>query len=429
MRSPYPTPGRNTVFENIWQAITSFSRTLVQGSQRPRSQWADFESDSRYSRRYDLEITEPIVRSNPNTRLLVEAIEHCSEMATAIEIRNNGIWGSLDGDDQGFAIAPTLNDNVTPVDPEVYKILQRLIDDVIGGLTLKPRSETFLEYGDAFMAIGVNTRKMRIERVLPLPTFEVFRVEDNQGQLQGFEQRRTISDNSPVGFHPLLMVHWRYRLQKLYGRSLFEESLSDWVSLRRVSENLDRAGDSVGINANIHLMPCEADDRYVNEYKRRHKEQIRNEGAIVDYYINNGGDVRKVSTTNPDFRGLLELANFRRLRIAMKSGVPLYLLGIPWDGGKDIAMQPSLNFVRGLNADRMVMTAGLKHLCNLELALNGIEKERWQYRIIWPKIYVNPFEEQPEADESNQPGIEDLDYLSRSSDAIIRKELAEILHK
>lgn len=415
LRSPFPTPGRNTLLENIWQSITNFARTVITGQQRPRSwQWgasAEVQEDI-YYRRYDLEIQEPIVRCEKRTRELVEMVENCPEVAAAVNIRNDAIWGSLDGDDIGWDIALTQNDNVTPIDKEIYDILARLRDEVIGGITLKQASERFLSWGDAFLSVGINKQKLQIDRVLFLPTFEVFRVEDMHGQLRGYQQRKIISDQlCAIDFHPLTVVHWRYRKKVLYGRSLFAESIDDWLALRDNIWDLRQSARSIGVNANLHIMPCGYDEDDRDEYKAAFEER-KKLGIVTDFYLMNGADIRKLTTTNPDFKGLLDVGNFYRLRIGMKSGVPLYLLGIPWDGGKDIASQPALAFSRSVNSDRMILTEGIKQLCNIELALKGIEKERWQYRIIYPRISVNPYE--GESDESNSIGINDLDNNNSS---------------
>ena len=54
------------------------------------------------------------------------------------------LWSSADGDDQGFTIGDTLDDNTTPIDPEVKLILQRLIDECIGSTILEPSAERTL---------------------------------------------------------------------------------------------------------------------------------------------------------------------------------------------------------------------------------------------------------------------------------------------
>lgn len=401
------------MLERIWQAITSFNRTPVVGTQRSLAlNPLNTNGFTALSRQYDLEITELPVRNAQVARELIEMVEYCPEVATAINEISDSVWSSADGDDQGFAIAPTLNDNKTPVDPNVYRILQRLVDDVIGGTTLEPAAERILAYGDAFASIGVNTRKMRIEKVLFLPTWEMFRCEDNQGQLLGFEQRRYLANSeTAIGFHPVQMAHFRYRQKVLYGRALFYESIGDWHGLKDATEDLANGSRAIGINPNVHIMPaCEGED-YRKAYKEAY-EQKRSRGIVTDFYLANGADLKKLANINPDLKPLIDNVMMRRCRIAMRSRVPLWLLALPMDGAREIAGQPAMAYARFINRVRMALTAGIKHMCDLELALNGIPREQWQYRIIWPRVYVNPYAEQlnpTEEGESNQSGIEDLD--------------------
>ncbi|MEG4406446.1 hypothetical protein [Microcoleus sp. MON2_D5] len=422
MRSPTPTPGRNKTLENIWQSIVNYSRTLVGGQSKPVSQYHGYASDSIHGRQYDFEIREPIVRDNGHTRELVRMVELSSEITLALDLRRDAIWSNPTGDDQGWDIAPTLNDNVTPIDPGVYKVLQRLREEVIGGLALNAGPELLMAWGDWFLSIGVNLKSSRIERVLFPPTFEMFRIESVTGELLGFQQRKNSTNEvSALDFHPIVCAHARYRWRPphLYGRSLFQECIPDWVGAENVKSDLLSAARATGVNSRLHFMPCEYTDADAQQYKEAHRERLRQHGSITDYYLMNGAEIRQLSNSNPDFSGLISVLKEFQLIIARKSKVPLYLMGYSWGGAQDIATQPMLNYARSLNADRMLITYSIiKHLCNLELALQGYSKDQWIYRIIWPKLYVNPFEEQMnplEAEEANTKGVEDLDVLPKPS--------------
>lgn len=335
--------------------------------------------------------------------------EYCPEVSAAILEISDSVWSSDDGDDQGFTIAKTLDDNETKIDKQVEKILQRLIAEVIGGITLEPSAERILAYGDAFASIGVNTRKMQIDRLLFLPTWEVFRIEDNSGQLLGFQQRRSLLDNDSLDFHPITIAHWRYRRKTLYGRSLFYESIPDWEHLRAATEDLAAAARAVGTNPNIHIMPeCAQDSEYVTTYKERYEERLK-QGIVTDFYLMHGADIRKLSTINPDLAALASAVLMWRSRIVMKSRVPPWLMGIPAIGAREIAGEPARAYSRFINRVRMSVSAGIRQLCDLELALAGIPREKWQYRLIWPKIRVWGDVAELDSGEANTAGIADLD--------------------
>lgn len=425
---PITNTGRR-LFEQIFRSLTFWNRTEVQGVQRPYVLTSFFSGNER---NYDLEIEEFPIRDNKKAGRLIHLIENSSDAATAIRITNDAVWSSVDGDDQGWAIAPTLNDNTTPINPEVEEILDRLVREVIGGIALEPASERMLCWGDAFLNVGIDTAKRRINKVLFLPTWELFRLEDDHGNhptlimpngnyLQvGFEQRRSLVDQHSIPFHPLAITHFRYQHKTLYGRGVFHASLRDWERLQSAEDDLAAASRATGINPRIHEMPENRGDAYRTQYKEEHESRIR-ERIITDYYLECGAKVHPMSTNNPDLKALESSVQYWRMKLIVASQVPPYLMGMPTIGAREIAGQPALAFARHINKVRMCLSEGIKRLCNLELALHNIPMERWEYRIIFPKISVSQFEEQlnPEAiAETNQARVEDLDssYANTESD-------------
>ena len=93
-----------------------------------------------------------------------------------------------------------------------------------------------------------------------------------------------------------------------------------------------------------------------------------------------------------------------RSRIGMISRIPPWLLG-ERRGLRDLGAQPALSFSIAVGSVRICLAKGLKQIINTELALHGIPKNEWQYNLVFPKIYTNPFIEQ----DSNLEGIEDTD--------------------
>lgn len=396
----------DTLLNKIWRGLTSF--LPLPGQQRPLSSFNGYLNGSDnfgLARQYDLEITEFPIRDANIARKLIEMIEYCPEVATCTDIIVSDVFSSEDGDDQGFAISQTLNDDVTPIDPAIYKILCDFIQRVVPGLALDPYCRRIIDYGDAFSAIGVNLEQMQIDRLLLLPTWEMFRVESNQGILSHFEQRRYLSDGNAIPFHPLQICHWRNRRKLLYGRSIWRESLQDWENLKAATQDLARLSRQIGVNPNIHVMPSNCDDDYRLRYKTAYEAKLAS-GMVTDFYLMCGADVKKVANFNPDLKASSDNVLAWRSRIVMRSRVPPYLIGLPSIGAREIAMQPSLAYARYINSIRMVLTEGISQMCNLELALKGIPKDRWKYRIVWPRIITNPF---APSDEANNIGITDLD--------------------
>jgi hypothetical protein len=399
----------------------------VTGHQRPLASYNAFADTTLIGRNYDLEITEFPVRDSKKARQLIEMWEYCPEIATAISEISDSVWSSDDGDDQGFTISTTLNDNVTSIDKNVYSILLEFINNFLHDT--KPAIERLLMYGDAFANIGLDVKNKTINKVLFLPTWEIFRIEDNQGnlgmlgengQIIGFQQRKYLTVNSnnlwqddngrtEISYHPLSIVHWRKDRKTLYGRSLFYQSTGDWDALKASIADLQNACRAIGINPNLHIMPECADEKYRADYKAAY-EYKKSLGSVFDFYLMNGADIKKLSSGNPDLTALANTVLFWRARIVMQSRVPPYLMGLPAQGARDLAGQPALAYARFINSVRMCFAQGIRQLCNLQLLLKGIPKEQWNYRIIFPKIATNPYgNNQLSNDESNLLGVEDLD--------------------
>lgn len=414
-------PGRPRLFESLFRNISGAIKSGFQGTIRPlRTGWTSRDDRYIWERSYDLEIPHLPVREietlkRGTTFRLIEMVENCPEIATYIDIIKDDCWASADGDDMGFDIAETLNDG-SPIDPDVYRILRRLVDEVIGGGKLDLAPERMLAWGDAFVEISVNKRTRQIDNLLFLPTWQMFRIENNIGQLMGFEQRESLHDEFCIKHHPLTICHFRFRRKYLYGRGLFLECLDYWDCLKNLPDDIIKAARAIGINPNIHELPCEYDARQVEAYKEAVEAHRRNEGPITDYYVLQGATIKKLSGSSPDISALLNAARFNINQIALKSRIPPWQIGLSSIGAREISGAPERAYARFINRIRQNVSEGIRHFCNLELALNNIPKERWKYRLTWPQFYVTTYQEQTETNlaESKTSGIEDLD--SRFSD-------------
>ena len=432
VRSPLARPGRPRLFESLFKNITGAIKSGFEGTIRPlRVGWTSRDDRYVWERSYDLEIPYLPVREvdgmeRGTTIRLIEMVENSPEIANYIDIIKDDCWASADGDDIGFDVSDTLSDG-TKIDTQVYKILRRLIDEVIGGGRLELAPERMLAWGDAFVEISINTRKRQIENILFLPTWQMFRIENNIGQLMGFEQRESLHDELAIPFHPLRICHFRFRRKYLYGRGLFLECLDYWDCLKNLPCDIIKAARAIGINPNIHELPCEYDARQVEIYREAVEQHRKNLGPITDYYILQGASIKKLSSSAPDISALLSAANFNINQIALKSRIPPWQIGLPTLGAREISGAPERGYARFVNRVRQNTSEGLRHLCNLELALNGIPRERWHYRLIWPQFYITSYEDktQIELAESKRKSIEDLDS-NQFSDRSINEFLESI---
>jgi hypothetical protein len=393
--------------ENLWSRITGAFKLLFTGSQRPlaAAQFQRTDYVTTRGRNFDLEISEYPIRDPEKARELIEICEWCPEASKSIQILISSAFSSADGDDQGFTLSDTCNDE-TPLDAMVYEIGMGAIGRVLTTSNLAMACERILSHGDCFAELSIDERASQVNGLMFLPTWEMFRVEV-QGDLQRFDQRRRLwEENAEVSFPPAKIVHWRYRRKNIYGRSLFNESLEDWGRLKRSTEALLFASES-SIAADLHVMPEGADEAYLEAY-RDTQQRERTDGIVTDYYTMSSGDVRRLSS-NPDLKALADSVLLWRSRIIMASGVPPYLLGLPALGAKEISGQPALEYARHVNWLRACLTEGIVQVLYTEFALKGIPEERWRgrIRIVYPLIAVNVFQGQGEANlaESDSPGL------------------------
>lgn len=427
MRSPLPTPGRNNRLENLWQRVSGFLRSTFTGSRRPlATQPVGRDPYSVVNRNYDLEISEYPVRDAGRATQIIELCEHCPEAAAAIGRLSDDCVSSVDGDDLGFNLsedtAASTPEKIVKLDPQVLQIGREAIARCLPLSDTKVILERMLSYGDCFCELSLDMRNGMVTGLMPLPTWEMFRVEP-QGELLGFQQRRSLWDEArQISFVPPKVIHWRYRRKNLYGRPLFFESRDDWQNLKEATWDLASAAHEVGVNPTVHTMPDGADPEYRDSYALNHQAKMR-DGIITHYYLMPGEQLAKLSNDWPDLKSLSDTVLLWRSRIVMKSGVPPYLLGLPAVGAQDISGQPALAYSRFVNAIRGCFTEGVIQLICTELALRGYDPNEWrpQLKIVYPKIAVTTFDqsggtaEDEDAESDEVPDTEETDLLRASN--------------
>jgi hypothetical protein len=408
------TSGRNNRLETFWRTITGWTGKLFNtptGQTSPTIGQTVATHESPFNRRFDQEYVEIPVRDVFRARNLI-GLRQMPEVATAIDTLVGDVFSSEDGDDMGMTIAPTLADG-SLIDPRMYQIALDCIDRVCRGTDLWTVVEEFLIYGDSFRSILLDSKMSRIERIKQLPTWEIFRVEDLNGDLLRFEQRNMISGPAQFEIHPMVCVHWRYRRYYKYGRSVFEEILEDAAALDTGYYALDKAAIAIGVNPNVHIMPNGWNDKQRDSYRLGYEREKEQGKIVTDFYTAFGGDIKKLGGTwNPDLGALLDNVLQRRARIAMRSRIPPWMLGLPTQGPREIAGQPALAYARFIGTLRIILAEGVRQIIDLELALNGFTAEQLKYRLVFPKIYTSTQAQSAQTatdEETNLLGIEDLD--------------------
>ncbi len=424
MRSPLPTPGRNNLFESLWTRLTGQKRvTSLQGSQRSRT-----NSIGLSQRNYDMEIREIPVRDAGNAQQLIEMRTWCPEIKGVLGYLRRDVFSSADGDDIGWTVADTLDDNTTKINPNTKSIILDLIqrrngtDRVIGGNKLKRAAKIAAGDGDCFLELaiereGISRGDYCVSKSMYLPTWETFRCETDQGELLGFEQRKRMSEPDPIQFHPLKVVHFRYDQESLYGQSIFQASIPDWKRLKDAVFDLSAAMRSVGCNPNLHIMQEGSTEEDKESYKEDYGALL-DDGIPTDLFLMPGADVKKLGNLNPDLKTLIDNVTIYRTRL-IPPGFPVWMFpGLDSTGASDISGQPAKAYARLRNDLCGTIAEGIRQVIDIELVLKlGWDEfvRSGQYRIVFPRFVVDYYQGQVlEGDESNEIGIEDLNSMLRS---------------
>ncbi|MDJ0579036.1 hypothetical protein [Crocosphaera sp.] len=403
--------------------LFSRKKEKLTGSQRSVA-LGDFGSSRR---QWDLEIEENPIREPHLAQELIKIENFSREVYDCLEIAAQDTFASTDGDDIGFTVAETIDDNETAVHTDIYVIAMEVIQRkqnhekmVIGGTLLQKALKWSLIYGDAFLELaiereGITKNDYCVSKSLYLPTWEIFRCEDDHGNLEGFEQRRYLHSTSPDNiFTPPQIVHFRHNQKYLYGKSLWLPSLGYWAKLKEATENLAVAAREAGINPTLHIFPEGYAPNQRTQYKNNYEQRKLSGELLTDIYLLSGMELKKLSSSNPSLTGLIDTVLQWRYHM-IPSGFPIWLFpGLqPSGGAKEISRAPDRNYARKRYGWCQLLTKGIRQVIDTEIIL----KMGWDfyykevlkgggYRIIWPEWQIDGM---ADTDESNQQGINDLD--------------------
>ena len=177
--------------KQVFNTLTASIKSKIIGSQRslPRSQFG-YGLFSGRSTDYDLEIEEYPIRDRVKAKHILEILEHSSEAGLAVDIYRTDVRSSADGDDQGFTIGKFQPDGETPIDPIIKSVALELFERVYPVSLIDTMISDCVGRGDHFQSIGFVregfSRKdtdYAIGKLLRIPPFEMFRLEENNGEL------------------------------------------------------------------------------------------------------------------------------------------------------------------------------------------------------------------------------------------------------
>jgi hypothetical protein len=407
---------------------------VIDGSQRPLAVVGYGSIDN--SRRYDLEISDAIVRNDAmgSAREILEAYHYCYEVRHTLTLAANSVFCSTDGDDQGWTIAKDYDfgSGFEDIDPEVYAIAMDLKmrqswpgEYVIGGKKLALALKQSLGLGDSFLEFGleregIGRNDWGISRSLYLPTFEIFRQEDDHGYLAGFQQRAHLDDKEAIDFEAWKIAHLRYDQDHIYGRSAWRSSIVTgiWAKLKEATNNLATACRDLGINPNVHQFAENTNKESRETYIKSHESAKLNGMAPSDLYPLPGMEISKLSSQNPNLQTLIDVMLEWRYKMLLP-GMPFYFFaGIMNGSARELSAQPALQHCRLRSEWCAMLTEVITQAIDTEIKLKKGE-EFWRkrgryYRVVWPTWSAQAMLNGANNDESTSAGINDMEDESNA---------------
>ena len=410
--------------KQVFNTLTASIKNIIIGSQRslPRSQFSAGLFSGRTTD-YDLEIEEYPIRESIKAKHILEILEHSSEAGLAIDIYRTDVRSSADGDDQGFTIGEFQPDGKTPVDPTIKSVALELFERIYPISLIDLMISDCIGRGDHFQSIGFVregfSRKdtdYAIGKLLRIPPFEMFRLEQDNGDLTGFEQRRTLAQHSPDYFwNPAQMVHLRYRRRGLYGQSVWYQSAWDWQEYKRSKEEYAIGRRALALNPRKHIMPKGTKADFAIAYKKVLDEKVKNGTEVItDFVMLPDGDIQSLNAGTSGVKDLLESMNVYRTAIIMPTQIPLWrFAGFVSNSAQDYVGQPALAWVRAVNGIRAILVEGISQVLDTELILKFgaewyLKNAKGKYRISFPVIKTSLSQPEPEPNAGIANGIADV---------------------
>ena len=177
----------------------------------------------------------------------------------------------------------------------------------------------------------------------------------------------------------------------MYGSGLFESGIGYWKRLKAVLNDLDRALVEIGTNPNVHQFKCDTPEPYIKDYKDALAETRSRSRAINDYFIKDG-TITKLASSEPTLTALFQAQQLYTDRLIMTSCVPGWMLNSLSNTAQDLNNGPAMAFNDFVNNFRGILSEGLKKIFDFELFINGIPEERQRYKLEWPKLKSNAFD-------------------------------------
>lgn len=367
-------------------------------------------------RRYNLDIDEPIVRPIKNdlaaTRELAEMKQWSYEVRHSILRLSSDCFQQQDGLIGSWSVAKELIDGYK-VNKDVIAIASEISNryngktPVLGGNRLEQCAREMLWSGDSFLELaiereGISKNDWCITRSLHLPPLTMFADEDQHGEVGGYWQRKSISKGGDdVYFHPVKMLHFKYKPDGLYGNPLIFQNLEAWRKLKAAAADEEDAGRAVGAAPWLHIFPPTMSTADRTAYQRDY-EADKTRGIVTDLFLSAEMDVRKAVSDSNAIAPLVERVTKYRYQM-IPPGIPYWFfpgLGMESSAAKDLNGQPAMTYARMVADLRAILGEQIRWAIAVEIVLKkGFDwfVENGRFDIVWGEWFTSPIELQAEA--------------------------------
>lgn len=339
---------------------------------------------------------------------LEELLYWSVEMNTSLRLLSQNVFQAKDGRVESWKLRTTNSDG-TPLERPPNERVQKIAEDlahrtygkeyVLGGQKLEQAAFSAFGRGDCFMELAIENDGLGsfyIEKSNYLPTWSIFSIEDEYGQLYGYRQQSRIDPSEGdvlwQGYDVARMLHFKHSPQQRYGFPATFPNIESWRLYKAASMDLEVASrDSNSFW--LHQSPPERGADYINAYRAEFEAQLEN-GIVTHVYLPHGADIKRASEANPNLKALSDYHLQLRFNLVLGS-FPVYLIpGLATQSGigKELSGAPALAYGRTVAHARSILAQEILYCVGLEYTLNyGYEswcEERRYCEIEWP-VWVN----------------------------------------
>jgi len=350
--------------------------------------------------------------------------------------------------------------------PEVIKVIEETLKQTRWAEKAYAMARDTLLYGDTFLQNVVELSSLRIVRLMYMPPESMVRNEDVAGLLMegvepgeaAFEQYQPGTVRRLAWFYPWQIEHlrWNRSGSAKYGRSLLRTARTPWKKWQAMEEALvinwlTRAFARLLFILDVtNKTPKEA-EAYILAFAKslttrqiasgvKGEEQL---SVVKDIYVgrtmhNIGGraypgltDVKILDTSNSGFLNLNPIEYYQN-KVITSLRVPKAHLGLERDINAKATLQAQdKRFVRFIQRVQSLLSEGINHTIQLQLALLEIDPDSVEYVIIWPRpSWADMLEESQALEHFTNAdadlldrGVVDLDYVRTHHVGMSRHEI------